>query len=224
MASIGKCPRPFLLIVQRFRSRHCLRGQVRVGLCMEPYVCSSSPFWFWFLKGLNEASVADYAGKDCLTPTTCTDVGASLALLRRLMITEILYLLRQIFLLVLPPFRSTDLFGGAGTGARGLRLSAVLIWARATTSTGMPRRHTPSPRLAISAAAGQRWWRACQFSAPSLRRLEFFLTISPASVRRAQHLPTLQVVTAIGTLETSTEAGVSFRMRTATSSPQASST
>ncbi len=160
---------------------------------MEPYVCSSSPFWFWFLKGLNEASVADYAGKDCLTPTTCTDVGASLALLRRLMITEILYLLLQIFLLVLPPFRSTDLFGGAGTGARGLRLSAVLIWARATTSTGMPRRHTPSPRLAISAAAGQRWWRACQSSAPNLRRLEFFLTISPASVRRAQHLRISQV-------------------------------
>ena len=191
-------------------------GRPRSGI-----VRNSSPFCF--LKGLNEASVADYAGKDCLTPTTCTDVGASLALLRRLMITEILYL-RQTFLLILSLFRSTDLFDGAGTDARGLHLSAVLIWARATTSTGMPRRHTPSPRLAISAAAGQRWWRACQFSAPSLRRLEFFLTISPASVRRAQHLPTLQVVTAIGTLETSTEAGVSFRMRTATSSPQASST
>ena len=93
-------PPPISIARATFPIKTLFAGQVRIGLCMEPYVCSSFPFWFWFLKGLNEASVADYAGKDCLTPTTCTDVGASLALLRRLMITEILYLLRQIFLLI----------------------------------------------------------------------------------------------------------------------------
>ena len=188
MASIGNAPAYFCCSCN-VSDQDSVCGSRYGSASVWNRTCSSS---FCFLKDLNEASVADYAGKDCLTPTTCTDVGASLALLRRLMITEILYLLRQRFLLILS-LRSTDLFDGAGTGARGLHLSAVLIWARATTSTGMPRRHTPSPRLAISAAAGQRWWRACQFSAPSLRRLEFFLTISPASVRRAQHLRISQV-------------------------------